>query len=99
MTDAQLPPQWTLQRIRDVSGEQEAVALDTDRAVKWGWMIDEPGANYRRHSKQQTAQPAHWDPAERAALDEVLLPRLEAMRSLGWRWSPSQGMTATGELS
>lgn len=35
MTDAQLPSQWTLQRIRDVSGDQEAVALDTDRAVKW----------------------------------------------------------------
>ena len=51
------------------------------------------------HSKQQTAQPAHWDPAERAALDEVLLPRLEAVRSLGRRWSPSQGMSAIGELS
>ncbi|MFE2539358.1 hypothetical protein [Actinacidiphila glaucinigra] len=35
MADAQLPPGWTLPQIRDVSGEQEAGALGTDRAVKW----------------------------------------------------------------
>lgn len=35
MADAQLPPGWTLQQIRDVSGDQEAVALDPDRAAKW----------------------------------------------------------------
>ncbi|MDX2645375.1 hypothetical protein PV341_17760 [Streptomyces sp. PA03-1a] len=35
MADAQLPPGWTLQRIRDVSGDQEAVVLDPHRAVKW----------------------------------------------------------------
>ncbi|MGW7088642.1 hypothetical protein ACWGH2_34765 [Streptomyces sp. NPDC054871] len=35
MTDAQLPSRWTLRQIRDVSGDQEAVALDCDRAVKW----------------------------------------------------------------
>ncbi|MGV9246736.1 hypothetical protein [Streptomyces sp. NPDC003710] len=42
MTDAQLPSQWTLQRARDVSGDQEAVALDTDRPVKW---VAGPGAH------------------------------------------------------
>lgn len=36
MADAQLPPGWTLQQIRDVSGDREAVALDPDRVVKWG---------------------------------------------------------------
>ncbi|MFF7748064.1 hypothetical protein ACFZCP_02185 [Streptomyces sp. NPDC007971] len=36
MADAQLPAGWTLQRIRDVSGDREAVALDPNRAVKWG---------------------------------------------------------------
>ncbi|MFC5959696.1 hypothetical protein ACFP51_36440 [Streptomyces pratens] len=35
MADAQLPSGWTLQQIRDVSGDREAVALDPDRAVKW----------------------------------------------------------------
>ena len=35
MAGAQLPPGWTLQRIRDVSGDQEAVVLDPNRAVKW----------------------------------------------------------------
>ncbi|WP_329526392.1 hypothetical protein [Streptomyces sp. NBC_01462] len=35
MPDAQLPPGWTLQQIADVSGDQEAVVLDPNRAVKW----------------------------------------------------------------
>ncbi|MET7726577.1 hypothetical protein [Streptomyces mirabilis] len=35
MADAQLPLGWTLQRIRDVSGDREAVALDPNRAVQW----------------------------------------------------------------
>jgi hypothetical protein len=35
MTGAQLPPGWTLQRIRDVSGDREAVALDPNREVQW----------------------------------------------------------------
>ncbi|WP_432043655.1 hypothetical protein [Streptomyces cadmiisoli] len=35
MADAQLPPSWSLQQIRDVSGDQEAVALDPNRAVRW----------------------------------------------------------------
>ncbi|MFI6056474.1 hypothetical protein ACIBCO_41300 [Streptomyces violascens] len=35
MADAQLPPGWTLQQVRDVSGDQEAVALGPNRTVKW----------------------------------------------------------------
>ncbi|MEV6017788.1 MULTISPECIES: hypothetical protein [unclassified Streptomyces] len=35
MADARLPQGWTLQRIRDVSGDKEAAALDPDRPVKW----------------------------------------------------------------
>ncbi|WUW24471.1 hypothetical protein OG521_28400 [Streptomyces sp. NBC_01463] len=42
MTDAQLPPGWTLQRIRDVSGDREAVVLDPNRTVKW---VDVAGAD------------------------------------------------------
>ncbi|MGQ4385054.1 GltA [Streptomyces sp. SAS_270] len=82
-----------------VPASEDVALLLLCEAVSQGWMIDEPGAIYRKHPKKQTAQPAHWDPAERAALDGILLPRLEAIRSLGWRWSPSQGMTATGEPS
>lgn len=41
MTEAQLPSPWTLQQVRDVSGDQEAVALDTDRAARW---VAGPGA-------------------------------------------------------
>lgn len=42
MAEPQLPPGWSLQRIRDVSGDREAVALDPDRAVKW---LAGPGAS------------------------------------------------------
>ncbi|MFI1443714.1 hypothetical protein [Streptomyces fructofermentans] len=35
MADAPLPAGWTLQQIRDRSGDQEAVALDPHRAVTW----------------------------------------------------------------
>ncbi|MGW4196480.1 hypothetical protein [Streptomyces sp. NPDC005004] len=35
MTDARLPRGWTLQQIREVSGDREAVALDPTRPVKW----------------------------------------------------------------
>lgn len=35
MTSERLPPGWTLARIRDVSGDREAVALDADRAAAW----------------------------------------------------------------
>ena len=31
----QPPPGWTLQQIRDISGDREAVALNPNRAVKW----------------------------------------------------------------
>ncbi|WP_234306595.1 hypothetical protein [Streptomyces sp. NRRL F-2799] len=34
MTEARLPAGWTLHRIRDVSGDQEAVVLDADRVVQ-----------------------------------------------------------------
>lgn len=35
MAHAQLPSGWTLQRIRDVSGDQGAIVLDPNRAAKW----------------------------------------------------------------
>ncbi len=35
MTGGQLPAGWTLEAIRDVSGDREAVVLDTDRVVTW----------------------------------------------------------------
>lgn len=35
MAEARLPQEWTLQQIRDVSGDREAVALNPDRPVKW----------------------------------------------------------------
>ncbi|MGV9311120.1 hypothetical protein ACWDR0_02860 [Streptomyces sp. NPDC003691] len=35
MTGNRLPPGWTLARIRDVSGDQEAVLLGADRAAAW----------------------------------------------------------------
>ncbi|MFD3623229.1 hypothetical protein [Streptomyces sp. NPDC058698] len=35
MADARLPQGWSLQQIRDVSGDREAVALDPDRSAKW----------------------------------------------------------------
>lgn len=46
MNDARLPPQWTLQRIREVSGDPETVALDTDRVVTW---VAGPGADEILH--------------------------------------------------
>ncbi|MEU5426741.1 hypothetical protein AB0H73_14210 [Streptomyces olivoreticuli] len=41
MTDAQLPAGWTLQQIREVSGDREAVALHTNRTVTWADAADE----------------------------------------------------------
>ncbi|MFI6893938.1 hypothetical protein ACIBM4_07490 [Streptomyces sp. NPDC050256] len=35
MTRGKLPTGWTLEEIRRVSGDREAVALDADRSVKW----------------------------------------------------------------
>ncbi|MFE2493902.1 hypothetical protein ACFXKS_13040 [Streptomyces scopuliridis] len=35
MTSERLPAGWTLTRIRDVSGDREAVLLDADRAAAW----------------------------------------------------------------
>ncbi|MFF8911559.1 glycosyltransferase family 2 protein [Streptomyces olivaceoviridis] len=82
-----------------VPASEDVALLLLCEAVSQGWMIDEPGAIYRKHPAQSTAQPAHWDPVERAALDDVLLPRLEGLRSLGWRWSPAQGLAGPGDPS
>ncbi|MDQ0577902.1 glycosyltransferase [Streptomyces rishiriensis] len=79
-----------------VPASEDVALLMLCEAVSQGWMIDEPGAIYRKHPQQSTAQPAHWDPAERAALDEVLLPRLSALRGLGWRWTPGLSVMNEG---
>jgi hypothetical protein len=42
MADARLPPGCTLQQIRNVSGDREAVPLDPNRPVKW---IGPPGGS------------------------------------------------------
>ncbi|WP_238419368.1 hypothetical protein [Streptomyces taklimakanensis] len=44
MAGAQLPTGWTLEQIRDVSGDREAVVLSTDRAVTW---LGQPGKEER----------------------------------------------------
>lgn len=37
-----LPAGWTLGEIREVSGDPEAVVLDTDRVVRWlGWPAED----------------------------------------------------------
>lgn len=42
MAGERLPHGWTLTEIRNVSGDQEAVSLDTDRMVTWqGWLADD----------------------------------------------------------
>ncbi|GGP32378.1 glycosyl transferase [Streptomyces capoamus] len=82
-----------------VPASEDVALLLLCEAVSQGWMIEEPGAIYRKHSAQSTAQAAHWDPVERSALDDVLLPRLEGLRALGWRWSPMQGLAAPGRTS
>ncbi|MFI0222186.1 hypothetical protein [Streptomyces lydicus] len=35
MRGARLPAGWTLEAIRSISGDQEAIALDTERSVEW----------------------------------------------------------------
>ncbi|WP_327324995.1 hypothetical protein OG735_22640 [Streptomyces sp. NBC_01210] len=38
MTGNRLPHGWTLEAIRNISGDQDAVLLDADRTVTWlGW--------------------------------------------------------------
>ncbi|MFF1308400.1 hypothetical protein [Streptomyces sp. NPDC058307] len=46
MADGQLPAGWTFEEIREVSGDQGSVALDTDRVVTW---VGRPGENERLH--------------------------------------------------
>ncbi|MFG2465186.1 hypothetical protein ACGFXB_06900 [Streptomyces canus] len=46
MADGQLPAGWTLEEIRKVSGDQESVALDTDRVVTW---VGRQGEDKRIH--------------------------------------------------
>ncbi|MFE5219376.1 MULTISPECIES: glycosyltransferase family 2 protein [unclassified Streptomyces] len=82
-----------------VPASEDVALLLCCEAVSQGWMIDEPGAIYRKHSSQATAQQAHWDPDERAALDDLLLPRLEALRSLGWSWKPKVPLDDRGASS
>lgn len=42
MADERLPAGWSLERIREVSGDSEAVALDADRVVTWlGWPAED----------------------------------------------------------
>ncbi|SEE66361.1 Glycosyl transferase family 2 [Streptomyces sp. 2231.1] len=72
-----------------VPASEDVALLLLCEAVSQGWMIDEPGAIYRKHSSQATAQQAHWDSEERAALDDLLLPRIEALQGLGWSWKPN----------
>ncbi|MEU8470141.1 glycosyltransferase [Streptomyces sp. NPDC029006] len=79
-----------------VPASEDVALLLLCEAVSHGWMIDEPGAIYRKHPAQATAQIAHWDPGERAALDDLLLPRLEALRSLRWTWKPTQPLAQEG---
>ncbi|MER5477283.1 hypothetical protein ABT026_09900 [Streptomyces sp. NPDC002734] len=42
MADARLPEGWTLRRIREVSGDREAVALDPGRTVRWVAGVGDP---------------------------------------------------------
>lgn len=44
MTGAQPPAGWTLEQIRDISGDREAEVLSTDRAVTW---LGRPGKDER----------------------------------------------------
>ncbi|MFF7703720.1 hypothetical protein [Streptomyces lydicus] len=46
MRGARLPAGWTLEAIRNVSGDQEATALDTERSVEW---VAGPGCRARIH--------------------------------------------------
>ncbi|MFE9440740.1 hypothetical protein ACFYO2_17350 [Streptomyces sp. NPDC006602] len=46
MAGVQLPAGWTLEEIRDVSGNRESVALDTDRVVA---LVGGPGEGERLH--------------------------------------------------
>ncbi|MEU7428405.1 glycosyltransferase family 2 protein [Streptomyces sp. NPDC040750] len=76
-----------------VPASEDVALLLFCEAVSQGWMIDEPGAIYRKHETQATAQNAHWDPVERAALDDLVLPRLDALRGLGWNWTPPKSLS------
>ncbi|MEU9013433.1 hypothetical protein AB0D12_27465 [Streptomyces sp. NPDC048479] len=42
MAGEQLPTGWTLEEIRNVSRDQDAIPLETDRTVTWqGWPADD----------------------------------------------------------
>lgn len=49
MTQGKLPTGWTLEEIRRVSGDREAVALDVDRSVKSVVTLERYAENERLH--------------------------------------------------
>lgn len=49
MTHGKLPAGWTLEEIRRVSGDREAVALDTERSVKSVVTLERYAENERLH--------------------------------------------------
>lgn len=65
-------------------GEDAAIAVALE-AVSRGWMLAEPSLYYRRWPEQTTAAGKTLDPANAAPT----IARAEAIRSLGWRWTPS----------
>lgn len=63
-------------------------------AVSDGWMQEKPGEIYRRHPDQSTADPEFGDAGEKATRIGLVLARADALRGLGWRWSPPGPSTA-----
>jgi hypothetical protein len=69
------------------SAEDVGLLLSVE-AVSAGWMLDQPGLIYRKWDGSTSANLAYRHPGEEAARTQVMLDRVEALASTGWRWSP-----------
>ncbi|TDC38857.1 GltA [Actinomadura sp. KC345] len=76
------------------AAEDMALPLAAE-AVSPGWMQEEPGELYRKHPDQTTATPEYLDPTEFDTRKRVLIDHAEALHRTGWRWTPSQPLSAS----
>lgn len=69
--------------------EEDVALLLAAEAVSTGWMLDSPGLLYRRWGGNSTEEVDKRLPSAATPRRQVLLERADALRELGWRWTPS----------
>ncbi|WP_405803113.1 GltA [Streptomyces sp. NBC_01187] len=69
---------------------EDAATLLACEAVSSGWVQEQPGEIYRKHTSQSTASVEYHDPKERELRVRASIERALALRDTGWRWTPAE---------